>query len=243
MAKATVMVSWDDIPHITNAQKKAMLASIPPWQRDSRSRGTPQLGAGAIYQIVESEIVVPGFAIPKHWTRSFGMDVGWNKTAVVWLAEDRDTSTAYVYDEYYRGQAEPSVHAAAIKNRGAWIPGAIDPAARGRSQIDGGKLFDMYSDLGLDIEKAINAREAGIYAVWERLSQGRLKFFNSCTNVMSEYRLYRRDEKGQVVKTYDHALDALRYCVMSGLDRGKTEPAGPGGVPWFNYVPPSVWAG
>ena len=241
--KAAVMVSWEDVPHLSADQKASILAGIPPWQRDSRTKGTPQLGAGAIYQVLESELTCEPFPIPKHFTRSYGLDVGWNRTAALWIAKDRDTGTCYVYDEYYRGQAEPSVHAAAIKRRGIWIPGAVDPAARGRSQIDGQKLFDMYTDLGLDIEKAINAREAGIYAVWELMSQGALKIFRTCSNTLSEYRLYRRNEKGEVVKQNDHLMDALRYNVMTGVGNGKVEPAGPNGMPWFHYSPPSVWAG
>lgn len=221
-----------------------MLAGIPPWQRAARSRGIPQLGAGAIYQVSEDEISVKPFEIPKHWPRCFGMDVGWNKTAAIWLARDLETDCIYVYDEYYRGQAEPTVHATAVKKRGAWMRGVIDPAARGRSQIDGGKLIDMYADLGLDIEKADNAREAGIYAVWERLSQARLKVFSNCSNFFAEYRIYRRDEKGNIVKAHDHLLDALRYAVMSGLDRASTEPADrPDGQQWFYWRPSSVWSG
>ena len=172
------------------------------------------------------------------------MDVGWNRTAVVWTAIDRDSDTVYQYDEYYRGQAEPSVHAAAIKRRGLWIPGAIDPAAHGRSQKDGDQLFDIYQRLGLNIVNAVNAREAGIYAVWERLSQGSYKIFSSCQNTLAEYRLYRRDERGQIVKAFDHLMDAMRYNVMSGLERAKVEPKSRAdGMPWFHYAPPPVWSG
>lgn len=242
--KATVFVGWEDAPHLPTEVKKAMLAAIPPWQRQSRSQGIPQLGAGAIYQVPESEFVVTGYEIPRHYRRVFGFDVGWNRTAVLWGAVNPDTGGIVIYDEYYRGQAEPSVHAAAIKSRGDWIPGVIDPASRGRSQIDGRKLFDMYQELGLNISKADNAREAGIQQVWELLSQGQLKVLKSCTNFLSEYRLYRRDERGQVVKKNDHLMDALRYLVMSGIERAEIQPTGqPNGLPWFHWQSPAVWAG
>lgn len=242
MAKATVFVEWSDIPHLNEKAKEELLNSIPAWQRDSRTKGIPQLGAGAIYQVPESDVVVSGFELPKHWPRCFGFDIGWNRTAALWGAYDRETSTLYVYDEYYRGQAEPSVHAAAMLNRGKWIPGVIDPASRGRMQSDGVQLLDLYQKLGLDVEIADNAREAGIYKVWEMLSQGRLKIFKGCSNTFSEYRLYRRDEKGQVVKKNDHLMDALRYMVMSGIDRAKVEPKYDG-KQWFHWSPPDVWPG
>lgn len=242
MSKSCTFVEWEDVPHLPEDLKKAILDSIPAWQRDSRTKGVPQLGAGAIYQVPESDLVVTGFELPKHYVRCFGMDVGWNRTAALWGAYDRETSTLYVYDEYYRGQAEPSVHAAAISQRGKWIPGAIDPASRGRMQTDGSRLLELYQNLGLDLTIAENAREAGIYAVWEMLSQGRLKIFKGCTNTLSEYRLYRRDEKGQVVKKNDHLMDALRYMVMSGIEIAKTEPSVTG-KQWFHWAPPDFWAG
>lgn len=241
--KSAVMVSWEDVPHLSEDQKKSILAGIPAWQRDARTKGVPQLGAGAIYQVPESDLRVNPFQIPAHWRRGYGMDVGWNRTAVVFFAIDPDTDTVYAYDEYYRGNQEPSVHAHAIQARGKWLPGVIDPAARGRSQKDGEKLLENYLDLGLDIEIAINAREAGIYAVWERMSQGRFKVFATCSNFFAEYRLYRRDEKGNIVKIMDHLMDATRYFIMSGIDRAKVEPVVNNGKPWYQWSPQPFWSG
>jgi hypothetical protein len=152
------------------------------------------------------------------------MDVGWNRTAAIWGAHDREADVVYLYSEHYRSQAEPSIHADAIKARGVWIPGAIDPAARGRQQKDGEQLLQNYQDLGLDLTAADNAREAGIYNVWQRLSTGRMKVFKSLQNWLNEYRIYRRDDKGQVVKENDHAMDATRYLEMSGIAIARVPP-------------------
>lgn len=223
-SKFVVMATWDDAPHLSDDVKKELWESIPPFQRDARSKGVPQLGAGAIYPVPESEIIVPDFEIPKHWPRSYGLDVGWNRTAAVWSAIDRDAGIVYMYREHYKGNAEPVIHAEGIKAPGAWIPGVIDPAARGRGQKDGEKLLDVYRNLGLDLEIAINAVESGVYETWQRLSSGRLKIFASLNNWRAEYRLYRRDEKGKIVKENDHLMDAMRYNIMSGLDRAKAQP-------------------
>lgn len=225
--KAMVMAGWDDVPHLKPEQKKLMLANTPPYLRDARSKGVPSLGAGAIYPIEESEIVVPDFPVPAHWTRLYGFDVGWNRTAAVWGAWDRDADIIYLYAEHYRGQAEPSIHADAIKARGI-IPGEIDPAARGRSQGDGEQLLQQYKDLGLKLSLANNGVESGLLEVWQRLSTGRLKIFRSLSNWRSEYRIYRRDEKGRIVKENDHIMDATRYLVNADVThwkpKGMTEP-------------------
>lgn len=217
-SKYVVMATWDDVPHLTPAQKSELLASIPPFQRNARSKGIPQLGAGAIFPVSEDDYKVPDFAIPAHWFKNFGMDVGWNWTSAAHIAHDRDNDVIYVYRTYKRGEAEPAVHAKAIKAPGEWIPGAIDPAANGRSQVDGRKVIDLYTDEGLELVNANNAVEAGLLELWQRMSTGRLKVFASCADFFAEARLYRRDEKGKVVKKNDHVMDATRYAVMSALD-------------------------
>jgi len=205
------MASLSDIPHLTEDAKQDLFASLPPYQRDARSKGIPVLGAGAIYPVQEQDIVIPDIPIPDHWPRCYGFDVGWQISCAAFLALSRDTDTVYVYGEHYRGEAEPVIHAQAILGRGKWIKGAIDPAARGRGQIDGRCLIEMYRDLGLDLIEADNSVETGIYELLMRMTSGRFKVFQSCQNWLREFRLYRRDEKGRVVKSLDHLMDATRY--------------------------------
>ena len=201
-----------------------MYEATPPHLRDARSKGIPSLGAGAIYPVPESEIKVTDFAIPAHWVRLYALDVGWNRTAAVWGAHDRDNDVIYLVGEHYRGQAEPVIHATAIKAKGSWIPGVIDPASRGRSQADGQTLHKAYKDLGLTLGLANNGVESGIYEVWQRLSTGRLKVFASLTNWFQEYRIYRRNERGQIVKENDHLMDTTRYLVAARPSQWKTRP-------------------
>jgi hypothetical protein len=225
VSKFVVTATWDDAPHLDQKAKDELWASIPAYQRDARSKGIPALGSGSIYPVPESDIVIDDFAVPEHWPRAYGLDVGWNRTAAVWGALDRDADVLYLYSEHYRAEAEPSVHAAGIRARGTWIRGAIDPAARGRSQVDGRRLMSMYEELGLDLVQADNAVEAGIYRVHQRLTSGRLKVFRSLTHWFSEFRLYRRDEKGRIVKERDHLMDATRYLEMELLEICRTKPA------------------
>lgn len=209
-----VRCSMYEARHLGEEVIADLIASTPPFQRDARIYGIPALGSGAIYPVPESEFVVDNFAIPKHWPRLYGMDVG-NKTGAIWLTKNPDTNTWFAYDEYYKEREEPSIHATAVSSRGKWIPGAIDPASRGRSQIDGKQLMKMYEDLGLNLSSAVNAVEAGLYTVWELLSTGQLKVFKSCLRLREEMRTYRRDTKGNVVKENDHLCDAFRYSVMT----------------------------
>lgn len=214
-SKYLVQAGWDDVPHLDEQTKKDLIESTPPYLRDARTKGIPSLGAGAIYPVQLSEVLVDPFLIPAYWPRMYALDVGWNRTAALWGAWDRSVDCVYLYTEHYRGQVEPSIHATAIKARGEWIPGAIDPAARGRSQRDGEQLIQDYRNLGLKLTPAVNAFEAGLYDTWERLSTGRLKLFKTLQNTQAEYRLYRRDENGNVVKEFDHLMDCMRYIVLN----------------------------
>lgn len=208
--------TWDDAPHLGETEKEELMAALPPFQRDARSKGIPQLGSGAIYPIPESEIVIAPFAIPPHWKVCYGFDVGWNNTAAIWLAHDVESDTVYVTHDYKKGQAEPAVHASTIRAKGDYM-GVIDPASRGRSQKDGEQLIELYKSQGLSLQIADNTVEAGIFDVYERFTTGRLKIFSTCVETLGEYRIYRRDEKGRVVKQNDHLMDALRYGVRTGL--------------------------
>lgn len=222
--RALVQAGWDDVPHLDAATKAGLLKSTEPHLRDARSKGLPSQGVGAIYPLSEDDIKVPYFQVPPYWPRAYALDVGWNKTAAIWGAWDPETGVCYLYSEHYRGQAEPSVHAEAIKARGAWIRGVIDPAARGRAQADGQQLLSMYQERGLDLTLADNGVEAGIYVVWAQLSSGRMKVMSHLSNWFAEWGLYHRDENGKVVKKHDHLMDAMRYLAMSGRGVARTKP-------------------
>lgn len=252
MAKVAVMLDMDDVPHLSESQKKTILGGVPPWQRASRKSGIPGMGSGAIYPIPEPQMLIDPFPIPDHWPRSYGMDPGWNCTAVIWFAWDVDNGGAVAYAEYYKGLADPAVHVSAINKisgsgdaeKGKWMPGVIDPAAQGIRGLDGEKLLEVYQGLGLQVTKADNTVTSGLLKTWDLLSTRQLRIFNTLRNWRNEIRLYRRDEKGNIVKKNDHLMDATRYNVMSGRDVAKSPPSGAlGGTPWFHWTPSTIWSG
>ena len=56
---------------------------------------------------------------------------------------------------------------------------------------------------------------AGIARVKSYLLQGKLKIFSTCTNLIREFKSYWWGSGDSPVKKDDHALDALRYYIMS----------------------------
>ena len=120
-------------------------------------------------------------------------------------------------------ETDPAVHAAAIRSRADWIHGFIDPAANGRDQADGHRLIQMYRNLGLRLQAMDNPAESGTLNLGQRMGSGRLKVFPSLAKYLEERRLYRRDEKDQIVKDRDNLQVAAR-CLVSGASRMSTQP-------------------
>jgi phage terminase large subunit-like protein len=215
--KIVVQCDWTQVPHLTQTEIEKLISTLPPYQLEARSKGVPSIGEGAIYPVAESLLRCDPFDLPESWPRSYGLDVGWNVTAAMWRAHDRDTDTVYLYDEYRGEKAPPMVHAAYIKGRGDWIRGVIDPASFGRGQADGEQLIEVYRKLGLDITPANNRVEPGLLEMYQRMCAGKLKVWSTCINFWNEFRMYRR-KNGLVVKEHDHFMDSGRYVTVSGAD-------------------------
>lgn len=240
-SRSVIQIGWADAHWLDEQAQQDIITSTPPFQREAVKYGVPSLGSGAVYPVPLEEIVLSTQdaaklqPLPAHWRYIYGLDVGWNKTAAVFLAHDPDNDVVYVFDEYYQGQREPELHAMHLKAKGGdWMLGVIDPASAGSSQLDGQKLLRIYRapPLSLKLREANNEREAGITRIWQRLSAGTLKFFPHTFNLQNEYLLYRRDERGEIVKEHDHALDALRYAMNSLVMAQPKQVAAP-----FSYNP------
>ena len=230
MARYIVNAGWKHAPHLDEDEMKAIRDSTPPHLIEARSEGKPTLGSGSIYPIPESQFVLEhSIEMKDSWRRWYAMDVGWRDTAVLWFAHDTSADLIYIYDAYKQGKKEPELHAAHIFQRDPKDPpmklrGVIDPASNIGSQRDGDKLLRLYRQAGLDLVTADNDVESGIAAVWGRLSSGRLKvLWNSNTEeFLKEYRKYRRNDNGIIVKKDDHLMDCCRYGVISGPKHGKS---------------------
>lgn len=212
-------VSWDDVPHLSEDWKAQALASYARHELDARTKGIPALGSGAIYPYPEAEITCKRFPIPSFWPKCYGFDFGWKEAAAVWIAKNPDTGQLFAYREYVANNQVPAIHAAAIRAPDSWIPGVVDPAAKKHVNVaDGSYVIDLYAREGLILELASNIREPDIQTVSQAFATGQLKIFDDLTHLLGDYRFYRRDDEGRIVKGRDHTLDALRYAVVSGVE-------------------------
>lgn len=217
--------------HYTPEQRAAIIAQYPEHEREARAHGIPTLGSGRVFTVPEEVIRYDTFPIPDHWPRIVGLDFGFtHPTAAVWIAYDRDTDTAYIYDTYRVSGAPVAVHAAAIRSRGHWIPVAW-PRDGDNATAAGPQLSVQYREAGVNMlpEYAqfvpISDRsdqntaamrtslEAGVQMMLNRMLEARLKVASHLSDWWEEYRLYHRKD-GKIVDKMDDLMSATRYALM-----------------------------
>ncbi len=224
--------TWDDAPHLDEETKKELLASIPAWQHEMRTRGIPMMGEGLVYDVDETTITVDPFELPEHWKRVCAIDIGIaHDTAAVWSAYDAATDTIYVYDVYHAPAGVPGLHSVAINQRGPWIPVILPHDADNTERGSGQTVATYYKEAGVNVQhdtfynppdvtgKHNNFVEPGILEITQRMKTGRLKIFSTCGRIFEEMRRYHRKD-GKIVKKFDDAVDAMRYSVLSCKNRG-----------------------
>lgn len=190
--------------------------------------------------------VIKPFRIPDEWTRIAGVDHGYrNPSAWVFGAVDYD-GNIYIYKEYYESGklikdicSEVRQLIGKTKINGAFI----DPSTKAHRGQSGESDFDLYLDYlpkDFPLILANNEKTAGIdrvksyLRVDEKTNKPSLYIFDTCDHVIDEITQYRYqelttsqmgkvNEKEEPVKVEDHAVDALRYLIMSRPEKPKKE--------------------
>ncbi len=219
--RTVTTMTIDDALHFTPDQRQQIINSYPPHEREARTLGIPTLGSGLIFPVLEEEIIVSPFEIPKFWHRIVGIDFGWDHPfGAVKLAIDRDNDVVYVTNTYKQREASPIIHAAAIKIWGKGTPVAWPHDGLQHDKGSGEQLARQYRDQGLEMiweratfEDGSNGVEAGISEMLLRMQTGRWKVFSTAREWLEERRLYHRKD-GKVIKERDDVICASRYAMM-----------------------------
>lgn len=213
----------EDAEHISAADREKIIASYPAHEREARTKGTPALGSGRIFPVVESQITIPPFPIPPYWPMIGALDFGWDHpTAAVKLAWDRDGDCVYVTHAYKRKEAIPALHIAALRPWGSELPWAWPHDGLQHDKGSGEQLAQQYRAGGLKMLPEYaqyegdrgSGVEAGLMDMLERQETERLKVFSHLSEWFEEHRLYHRKD-GKVVKEFDDLMAATRYGIMS----------------------------
>lgn len=215
---------WDDAPHITGEKKDRLLNSYPEHQRDMRTKGTPMLGHGRIYDISDDFVLCDMPEILDHWFVIDGMDFGWDHPqSRIQLVEDRDNEMFYVTKAYKARKTSANDAWGATKSWADGVPTSWphDGLQHEKGRDDSVQQKNHYENAGFKMLSAHatwpeggNSVESGIYGISDLMRKGKFKIVKGVPFIMEEFRQYHRDEKGKIVKANDDILDAVRYSYM-----------------------------
>jgi PBSX family phage terminase large subunit len=237
--------------HLPEGYVQNMLDSWSEERIKREVMGSWDAFAGQIYNEFErGKHVIKPFRVPEEWTKFVGLDHGYrNPTCAIWCAMDYD-GNIYAYREFYQaewiieeivkgrkdtGQLGLTQLALGEKLEGIWV----DPSTK----ADRGKESDYttyleYLPKDWSLIPANNEVANGIDRVKQylkpdqRTGKPRLFIFETCSNLIEQMAQYRYEEltpgqemnknmKESPVKKDDHAVDALRYAMMSRPEEPK----------------------
>jgi PBSX family phage terminase large subunit len=180
---------------------------------------------GHDFDINRNVIELPEGGINPEWPRIRSIDFGYRDPFVcLWGAVAPDNEL-WIYREHYQPGRSMAEHALVIKQRseGERILYTVADSSEPQSIAD-------LRRLGVSAMEANRDRRAGRMLVGDYLRAGKLKFIKGAVpELMRELAWYRwdrdKDKEGAKEATVgdDHAMDALRYLVMS-RPRGTTKP-------------------
>lgn len=219
--------TWDDAPHLSETAKAQILAAYPAYQRDMRSKGTPLMGAGLIYEHPQELITCKRFEIPQHFYLINGMDFGWDHPqAHVQLAINPDTATVYVCNAWKASKKQPFEAWQAVKAWAKDVPTAWPHDGLQHEKGSAKQQKDYYEEAGWDMLDSHSTWpdggtgvEAGLMKLNELMATGKFKVFSDLYEVIEEIREYHRKQMpsglSQIVKVKDDLVDAIRIAFMS----------------------------
>jgi phage terminase large subunit-like protein len=234
---AMVRYTWDDVPVELLDQKTRDLltASWMPHEIESRTAGIPMAGAGAVFALDLTGVIIDPPAIEPHYRRIAGIDFGRHPdpTVIIWIALDPRTDRMYVYDEVICRNQTPLEYAPQILHRGRNIPLAwpADGKRKGYTETSSaiGELTNRYgvNTLSEHFTNPDGSRgiDYGLQYIIQRMRLGKFFISRSCPTLIEEVRQYHTNVTGNGKVNFagsDHAIDALRYGALSLERWGQT---------------------
>ena len=168
--------------------------------------------------------------VPADWQDCLSIDPGLNNPlSCHWYACDYD-GNVYVVAEHFEAGRNVQYHCEAIKRisdalgwkrtRRGDIYALIDSAANQRTLAASRSVTELFCENGIAVNPKVDKNLfAGINRVKNYLlgenGVPRLYIFSTCVNLIRELKAYKYAADDTPVKRDDHALDELRYYLMT----------------------------
>ena len=224
-------MEWADNPYLPKREIKLLEAALDEQTKEARRYGRFATREGLVYpDFDESVHVIEPFSVPKEWQCGISIDPGLkNPLSAHWYATDYD-GNVYVIAEHYAAGRDIDYHAEEIKkisDRLGWkrdakgrIFALIDSAAGQRTLASAKSVSELFAERGILVNPRVNKDVfSGVAQVKSFLKRDNgmpdLFIFSCCTEMIREFKSYFWGENDSPVKRDDHAMDELRYFLMT----------------------------
>ncbi len=225
-----IFMEWADNPYLDSEEVKRLSAALPADVLKTRRYGDFADSGETVYpEFDESVHVIPPFDVPEEWQDCLSIDPGLNNPlSCHWYAVDND-GIVYVVAEHFEAGRDVKYHCAKIReisdaigwkrNRRGEIYALIDSAANQRTLAASKSVTELFCENGISVNPKVEKNLfAGINRVKEYLTgngKSKLYIFDTCRNLIREFKAYKYGADDTPVKRDDHALDELRYYLMT----------------------------
>lgn len=224
-------MEWADNPYLSQSEIKSLTATLSQSELEARRYGKFINSGGQVYsEFDESVNVIEPFNVPQEWYDNISIDPGLNNPlSAHWYAVDYDNNI-YVIAEHYETNQTVEYHANKIKEickRLNWHTASngmysalIDSAANQRTLSSPKNVCELFYDNGILVNPKVNKDlYSGINRVKSYLKNSngvsKLFIFKNCPNMIREIKGYFWGNNDAPIKKDDHAMDDLRYYIMS----------------------------
>ena len=237
-------MEWGDNPYLDKEEVTALTESLSEDALESRRYGRFKNAEGLVYPEFDENVhVIDPVSLPKEWQDNISIDPGLNNPlSAHWYSVDYD-GNVYVVAEHFEGGKDVFYHSQKIKeisqkigwktDRYGRLSALIDSAANQKTLSSLKSVTELFYENGINVNTNVDKDLfSGIQRVKQylKISNGKPKLyvFRSCVNLIRELKSYRWGQGDSPRKTDDHALDELRYYLMTKprnevKSMGKTE--------------------
>ena len=225
------MLEWADNPFLSKKEIESMTKSLPAEEIESRRYGKFMQNGGMVYSEFDENVhVIEPFEVPMEWQDNISIDPGLhNPLSAHFYAVDYD-GNVYVVAEHYQAQKTVEYHAEKIKkiarnlnwktDSKGFLRAIIDSAARQKTLASEKNVVELFYENGILVNPQVDKDMfAGISTVKSYLKTAdgstRLFIFKNCVNLIREIKNYWWGDGDLPIKKDDHALDELRYYLMT----------------------------
>lgn len=224
-------MQWNDNPFLSKTDLLDLENTLSEEELNERKYGLFSGHSGIVYcEFNENVNVIEPFNVPLEWYDKISIDPGYkNPLSAHWYAVDYDNNI-YVIAEHYEKDKTIEHHAKCIeeicnqlkwhRSYGGKIEALIDSAANQRTLASTKSVAELFADYNIVVNPKVNKDLfTGIQRVKSYFKnakgESKLFIFKTCSNLIREIKGYFWGKDDVPIKRDDHALDELRYYIMS----------------------------